>query len=45
DWDHIPCRLADISRAKEELDYQPKVEMAEGLARTWDWLKERLDRN
>ena len=42
-WDHIPRRLADVSRAEQELDYQPRVDLAEGLARTWDWLKERLE--
>ncbi len=42
DWDHIARRRADISRAQERLDYQPTVGLAEGLARTWDWLKERL---
>lgn len=30
--------VADISLARKELDYAPRVELAEGLARTYDWL-------
>jgi len=29
--------LADITRAKELLDYRSAVSMSEGLARTYDW--------
>jgi nucleoside-diphosphate-sugar epimerase len=42
-WDHIPRRLADVGRARAELDYEPRVGLDEGLALTWAWLKSRLD--
>lgn len=28
---------ADISKARQELDYSPRVSLEEGLRRTWDW--------
>ena len=30
---------ADISLARKVLDYQPRVDFAEGLRRTWDWYR------
>ena len=42
-WDHIPRRCCDISRASAELGYSPRVGLDEGLARTWAWLRDRLD--
>lgn len=42
DWDHIPTRLADISRAGDELGYGPTVELEEGLDQAWQWLKKRI---
>ena len=41
-WDRIPRRLADIGRARRELDYEPAVGLDEGLERTWEWLRSRL---
>ena len=41
-WDRIPRRLADIGRARRELDYEPAVGLDEGLERTWEWLGSRL---
>jgi nucleoside-diphosphate-sugar epimerase len=32
--------LADVTRAKEFLDYQPKVGLREGLQRTIEWWKQ-----
>jgi UDP-glucose 4-epimerase len=41
-----PGRLADIDKnyssiqkAKQLLDWNPEVQLSEGLVRTWDWLK------
>jgi UDP-N-acetylglucosamine/UDP-N-acetylgalactosamine 4-epimerase len=34
--------LADISRAKNLLGYDPKVSMGEGLKKTFEWYKERF---
>jgi len=41
-WDRIPRRLADTSRAREELGFRPEIDLEEGLARTWEWLKDRI---
>jgi len=41
-WDRIPRRLADVSRARQELGYEPQVELDQGLKATWDWLRPRL---
>jgi len=35
---HVRC--PDISKAKKELEWKPKVELKEGLQRTIDWFKE-----
>ncbi len=31
--------LADLTRAREVLDYEPQVDVRDGLARTWEWTK------
>lgn len=38
----IPHSLADISKAKELLGYDPKVDVFEGLNRTMDWYVKKL---
>jgi nucleoside-diphosphate-sugar epimerase len=30
--------LADVSRAKQYLSYQPRVRLREGLAAEWQWV-------
>ncbi len=35
--------IADISKAKELLDYNPKTSLAEGIKKTIEWWKERGD--
>ena len=35
-------RKPDITRAKELLDWEPKVQIEEGLELTIDWFKKRL---
>jgi nucleoside-diphosphate-sugar epimerase len=35
-------RRPDISRAKKVLDWEPKVELEEGLQKTIEWFKARL---
>jgi nucleoside-diphosphate-sugar epimerase len=34
--------LADISLARERLDWEPRVNLREGLGRTIDWIAENL---
>jgi NAD dependent epimerase/dehydratase len=36
--------LADASRAREELGWQPQVMLEEGLARTVDWIRDNAER-
>jgi nucleoside-diphosphate-sugar epimerase len=33
--------MADVSLAKELLGFTPSVDIAEGIARTVDWFRER----
>lgn len=33
---------ADLSRARAELEYQPRTRFEDGLARQWAWMRERL---
>ncbi len=35
----VPITSADVSRAEAELDYRPKVALAEGLSRFVDWYR------
>lgn len=35
----VPISVLDISRAREELGWRPKTELAEGISRTWDWIR------
>jgi UDP-glucose 4-epimerase len=35
----VPINWLDISRAREELVWQPEVCLKEGIDRTWQWLK------
>jgi len=34
----VPVNCLDISRAREELDWHPQVELRKGIALTWEWL-------
>ncbi|MCH7572252.1 MAG: epimerase, partial [Planctomycetes bacterium] len=33
---------ADLTRSREELGYQPTIDFEKGLARQWEWMKDRL---
>jgi UDP-glucose 4-epimerase len=35
----VPANVLDITRAKTVLGWQPKVDLHDGLSRTWAWLK------
>lgn len=37
----VETTTADLSRARDLLGYQPRVDLAEGLRRQWDWLTAR----
>jgi UDP-glucose 4-epimerase len=40
----VPAVVLDISRAGQELGWSPKTELAEGITRTWDWIRTLSER-
>lgn len=42
DWDKIQRRRASIERANTVLGYQPSTKIEEGIAKTIDWIKQKL---
>jgi UDP-glucose 4-epimerase len=34
----VPMSVLDVSRARRELDWESKIDLPEGISRTWDWL-------
>lgn len=41
-WDKISRRLADITKATEDLGYSPRVNLEEGLRKTYQWFLENV---
>jgi len=41
----VPVTYANISKAKELLDYDPKVNLKDGLTNTYNWLVSNIDDN
>lgn len=39
----VPVSVLDVSRAEEELGWEPQVKLAEGIAWSWDWISSRSD--
>jgi GDP-L-fucose synthase len=39
----FPRRIMDISRAREWINYEPKVSLREGLELTWNWFLNNKD--
>jgi UDP-glucuronate 4-epimerase len=37
-----PITYADVSKARELLDYDPQVSVEEGMARFWDWYRDQV---
>jgi UDP-glucose 4-epimerase len=35
----VPANVLDVARAREELGWSPTVELAEGIERTWHWIR------
>jgi UDP-glucose 4-epimerase len=35
----VPANVLDIARVRGELGWSPRTELAEGVARTWDWVR------
>jgi UDP-glucose 4-epimerase len=38
----VPVNCLDISRARQELGWEPRVPLREGMARTWEWIQENI---
>jgi len=36
----VPANVLDVSRARRDLGWEPRVSLQEGLSRTWAWLDE-----
>jgi UDP-glucose 4-epimerase len=35
----VPANVLDITRVRDGLDWSPRIELAEGIARTWSWIR------
>lgn len=35
----VPENVLDVSRARDELGWRPRMDLAEGMARTWEWVR------
>lgn len=35
----VPASVLDVSRAREDLGWRPEVDLAGGIARTWEWVR------
>ena len=35
----VPASVLDVSRARKELGWEPHTPLAEGIARTWGWIR------
>jgi UDP-glucose 4-epimerase len=35
----VPVSVLGIERAREELGWEPRVELSDGIARAWDWVR------
>jgi UDP-glucose 4-epimerase len=38
----VPVNCLDITRARQELGWEPRVPLREGMARTWEWIQENI---
>ena len=41
DWDNIPYRAVENTKAEQELNFKPKYNLEEGLRLTYEWFKEQ----
>ncbi len=41
----VEVRIPDINKAREILNFEPKVELEDGLLRTIDWYREKMRKN
>ena len=35
----VPTNVLDVARTREELGRSPRTYLADGIARTWDWIR------
>src|SRR5947199_80164 len=41
----VPRSVLDVRRAREVFGWRPRTPLAEGLARTWSWVQQVMDRD
>jgi UDP-glucose 4-epimerase len=41
----VPANVLDVARARDELGWSPRTELAEGIVRTWDWIQTLAEDN
>jgi UDP-glucose 4-epimerase len=39
----VPVNVLDISRAREDFNFAPRVHLREGIRRTWEWLNQSAE--
>jgi UDP-glucose 4-epimerase len=35
----VPANVLDVARVREELGWRPRTGLAEGIGRTWNWVR------
>ena len=43
DWDKVIRRRASIEKARKILGYEPKIDIKNGLRKTYEWFKKNLE--
>jgi len=43
-WDKITRRRASIEKARKVLGYEPKIQIKDGVNKTFDWIKGNHDK-
>jgi UDP-glucose 4-epimerase len=41
----VPANVLDVARVRDELGWSPRTELAEGVARTWEWVRTLAEDN
>jgi UDP-glucose 4-epimerase len=41
----VPANVLDVARVCEELGWSPRIELADGIARTWSWVRTLTEGN
>ena len=41
----VPANVLDVARVRDELGWSPRTELAEGIDRTWEWVRTLTEHN